>query len=486
MGLKVLFVSVEVSPFAKVGGLADVAGSLPKALKSLGHDVRTIMPAYPLNAQAKLDSKPVLNDFKVSINDWWHKRAQLTETLCEGVPVYMLSTDEWFSDVEKSDQIYGQGIDAYLFFSRGVLAACKQLNWIPDVIHCNDWHTGLIPALMREGSDSTWESVATLFTIHNLAYQGEFGPDILDKLGLSRELFNMHQLETYGFVNFLKSGCAYADHVNTVSPTYAQEVQTAEYGCRLEGLMAHLSQIGQLSGILNGIDEEEWNPATDLKIAANYSADHPERKAVCREALFRELKLQPIPGVPIAGMVSRLSEQKGMDRIVRMAPQFPEWGLQLIVQGLGDPWLADRFTELEKAFPKHIRFAQKFDVQLAQHIYSGSDLFLMPSAFEPCGLGQMIAMRYGTVPVVRKTGGLADTVFDGENGFVFDEASDDALALALKRSIAAFSNPLSWQQLVQHVMRLDHSWDKSATTYGHLYRQMVDARSQAIRLASSA
>lgn len=485
MALKILVVSVEVAPFAKVGGLADVASSLPKALRKLGHDARIIMPAYPIAVgNAPTPPKTVLNDFKVSINNWWHKHAQLTQTTHDDVPVWMVGTDEWFNEVHASESVYALGVDAYLFFARAVLQACKQMNWIPDVIHCNDWHTGFIPVLMRESESGFWDETGAVFTIHNLAYQGEFGPEVLDKAGLSRELFNLHQLEAFGSVNFLKSGCVMSDFVNTVSETYSHEIRSGEFGCRLEGLMSHLAAQGKLSGILNGIDVDEWNPATDMRIAAHYDADHPANKAKCREALFNEIGLHPIPGVPIAGMVSRLSEQKGMDLIVAAAEKIRDLPMQFVVQGLGDPWLADKFDELSKKFPNHFRFAQRFDVQLAQHIYSGADLFLMPSAFEPCGLGQLIAMRYGTIPVVRRTGGLADTVFEGKNGFVLQNKSSEELLLALKRASDLYGNQREWAALVQRAMREDHSWSASALKYVAVYRKSLEGRRLAESLAS--
>jgi starch synthase len=477
MSLKILFAAVEVAPFAKVGGLADVAGSLPQALRELGHDVRVVMPAYRMALDdPKHAIRPSISNFRVSLNSWWHKHASLHETRHQSVPVYFLGTDEWFNEVSKSEQVYSPGVDAYLFFARAVLECCKQLDWIPDVIHCHDWHTGFIPVLMREQHNDFFSETATCYTIHNLAYQGEFGIETLDKVGLSRDLYNFRELETFGSVNFLKAGCAFSDQVNTVSETYAREIQQAEFGCRLEGLMQHLAQEGRLSGILNGIDQEEWNPATDLRIAENFDADHPSGKAACREALLQKLGWEPIDGAPIAGVVSRLSSQKGMNLILDVAERLTELPVQLVVQGLGDPWLADRFTELERKYPKHFRFAQRFDVDLAQAIYAGSDLFFMPSAFEPCGLGQLIALRYGTIPVVRKTGGLADTVFEGENGFVFENKSADEFLSAVRRAHEAFANSMAWGQMVDRALRQDHGWGKSAGQYVAMYERALSAR----------
>lgn len=484
MSLKVLFVSVEVSPLAKVGGLADVAASLPKQLTALGHDVRVAMPAYPL-AEAQAEATPVttLDSFRVSINEWWHKRAFLKTTRHDGFPVWLIGTDEWFPDVKKSDQIYSPPVDAYLFFSRAVLEACRQMNWIPDVIHCNDWHTGFTPVFMRQAG-SGWDETGVVYTIHNLAYQGEFDIEVLDRAGLPRELFNFHQVEAHGRVNFLKSGAVFSDFTNTVSERYAEEIQSEEYGCGLQGLMDHLSHHGRLSGILNGIDIDEWNPATDLRLAANYDADHPAAKFKCREALLQELNWDPIPGAPVAGIVSRVSDQKGMNLLLESEERIRQMQMQVVIQGLGDPWLTDRFVELQRAHPRHFRMISKFDVQLAQHIYSGSDLFLMPSSFEPCGLGQLIAMRYGTIPVVRRTGGLADTVFEGRNGFVFENRNAAEFTSALERAHEAYQDPVAWANLIRHAMTEDHSWSKSASKYVSLYEKAIQSRRKSITLAS--
>jgi len=475
--MKILFVSVEVSPYAKVGGLADVAGSLPQSLKAMGHDVKIAMPAYRMVEQdPAYKCRLLLKDFPVQINPSWQKQAYVKQTMNGKVPVLLVGTDEWFSEADRSERIYLPGVDQYLFFSRAVLESLKQLDWIPDIIHCNDWHTGFIPVMMRESDDVTWSHVATVFTIHNLAYQGEFGPAVLDRAGLSRDLFTFDKLETYGMVNFLKAGCAYSDQVNTVSPTYAREIQTPEFGCRLEGLMRYLDEHGRLNGILNGIDTEVFNPETDPALPAHFSASAPEGKAVCREALYKELKLKPIKNAPLMGVVSRLSSQKGMDLMIEAAAEMFAMPTQLVVQGLGDPSLAAQYRELQKKFPNHFRFMEKFDADLAQRIYGGCDMFLMPSSFEPCGLGQMIALRYGTIPVVRKTGGLADTVFDGKNGFVFTHRSASDFLYALKHAHSAYQLKEKWAKLVQNALTGDYSWGPSSHEYEHMYYRAAGRR----------
>lgn len=477
MGLKILIVSAEVAPFAKVGGLADVAGSLPKALKKLGHDVRVLMPSYAMIENDPRWQLTLEKSFAIKLGQGWKKQAYIKSTELAGVKFYFAGTNQWFTESISSPTVYLPGSDQYLFLAKVTLEALKQLKWIPDVIHCNDWHTGFIPVMMEEADQSTWAETASVFTIHNLAYQGEFDEEILRKLELPMALFNFKQLETYGRVNFLKSACVYSDQVNTVSPTYALEIQTPEYGCRLEGLMRYLDENDQLRGILNGLDEDEFNPMTDPDIAAPFDPSNLGGKAACKKALLEELNLKPLEGAPLFGVVSRLSSQKGMDLFIECAPQFFKLNAQLVVQGLGDPWLADRFRELQDLYPDKFRFVEKFDQPFAQRVYAGSDIFLMPSSFEPCGLGQMIAMRYGTIPLVRKTGGLADTVFDGKNGFVFEERSPQALIETCRRAVRSFGSA-NWGQLVQAAMAFDSTWTRSAHEYVAMYEAAIRGRTE--------
>ncbi len=475
--MKILLVSAEVAPLAKVGGLADVAGSLPKALRAMGHDVRIAMPGYALAKRDGFSVERLARNLPVRLNSAWTELAALTRLDLDGVPVWLIDSAPFFREADTSGEVYGYGPEAYVFFSRAVLDACTHSGWIPDVVHANDWHSGLIPVLMREGEDRRiWESVGSVFTIHNLAYQGEFDPEVLSLANLPERLFTFDKLETFGTFNFLKAGCVFADRVNTVSERYAREIQTEPFGCRLHGLMAHLSESGRLSGILNGIDTELYDPETDARIAASFSREDLVGKSVCRDKFFQELGMEPIAGAPLAGVVSRLSEQKGMDSLHSIAAQLPELPLQLYVQGIGDPCLASRFSELQSAFPRHVRFVEKFDPELAQRAYAASDLFLMPSAFEPCGLGQMIAMRYGTIPVVRETGGLADTVFEGKNGFVFQNLSGEALLEALRRAVAAFHKPRTWSKLVRAALGGEYGWEGRAELYVSLFLDAIGDR----------
>jgi starch synthase len=470
--VKILFTSHEVAPYAKVGGLADVAGSLPKALKALGHDVRILMPAYQMVVDSPAYAvEPVLDNLPVQVNPVWSKNAFVKQTTLDEVPVYLLGTDEWFCDTDKSESVYLPGSSQHLFFARATFAMLKAMDWIPDVLHCNDWHTGMIPVILREDADAAFANTASVFTIHNLAYQGEFPYEIVEQVGLNGSLFNMHQLETYGAVNFLKSGCVFAEQVNTVSPKYAKEIQTSEFGCRLEGLMAHLATEGRLSGILNGLDQHEFNPEIDPAIPAYFSAADTSGKKKCKQALLEELHMAEIPGAPLMGVVSRLSSQKGMDMLIHLLDRISLLPAQVVVQGLGEPWLAEKFRALQQRYPYHFRFIEKFDAPLAQRVYAGSDIFLMPSAFEPCGLGQLIAMRYGTIPVVRETGGLANTVHDGQNGFTFVEKNDEQFLATIRRAVFAFGNEATWSKLVSNAMHHDSRWEKSALQYVSVYEK---------------
>jgi len=476
MGLKILVVSVEVAPFAKVGGLADVASSLPKALQNAGHDARIIMPGYGMVTHNPAYAvKQCVEPFTVAVNRFWQVKTLLKETEHDGVPVYLLDGDDLFDNILRSEDVYTPGRDAYLYLAKAVLAACEELDWIPDVIHCNDWHTGFLPVVLRELGGPKWENTATVYTIHNLAYQGDFGKDTLDVLDLPQKLYNMHQLETFGGVNFLKTGCVFADQVNTVSPTYAKEILQEEYGCRLWGLMRDLTDLGRLRGILNGIDVDHWNPEKDPFIAKPYSPENLEGKAQDKAALQRELDLPVQSDIPLMSMVTRLSNQKGFDLIARAAYGFLSQPCQFVVLAVGDPWAADQLRQLQAEWPDRVRFIERYDAPLAQRIYAGSDTFLMPSAFEPCGLGQLIALRYGTLPIVRRTGGLADTVFEGENGFVFEHKNARGMLEAIQRAHRAYGTP-EWTQLVQDAMRGDYGWAKSADAYVKMYEDALLVR----------
>lgn len=473
--MRIAFCSAEAAPWAKVGGLADVAGSLPRALNKLGHEAVLVVPGYGHVFEA-LKSKLIetREGIAVQIREGHSVHAVVHRCQADGYEVWLVDAEEKFFRIKRSEDVYSPNRDDYLMFSHAVLRVCEALDWLPDMVHAHDWHMGFLPVILREKFSGLKETAA-VFTIHNLAYQGVFGFDTLAAAGLSESLFTYDKLETWGAVNFIKSGCVFADQVNTVSPSYALEITTPEYGCGLEGLMEHLEHQERLTGILNGIAVEEHDPARDPELPQKFSASDPSGKLANRRALLDELKLNLRDNEPICAMITRLSEQKGFDLLMKAAPQvLGQCGL--VVLGLGDPWAAGELRRLEKEWPGRVRFVNEFNAPLGQRIYGAADIFLMPSAFEPCGLGQMFAMRYGAVPVVRRTGGLADTVFEGRNGFVFENRDGHEFALAIERAIHAFRNPAQWTEIVREGMTTDFSWDRSAMDYIRLYERALASR----------
>jgi len=398
----------------------------------------------------------------------------------EGVPTYLVDYPQYFD----RDTLYGQPDDAQRFalFSRGLLEFLRRDEWKPAVIHGNDWQTGLVPVFLKTAyaADPHLGKIGTLHTVHNLAYQGQFDESVLDEIGLDPSLFTMDKLEFYGNVNFLKGGLVYADLLNTVSEKYAQEIQTEEFGERLEGVLAQRRE--DLHGILNGIDYEQWDPATDKLIAATYSPENLEGKAENKKALQKHFKLPPRPEVPMLGLVSRLASQKGLDILAEVMPHILEMDAQFALLGTGEQYFHDLLSALAKKYPKKMGLTLGFDNKLAHQIYAGSDMFLMPSHYEPCGLGQMISLRYGTIPVVRSTGGLADTITDFRpetgkgNGFSFEEYTPLALFGTMARAILTFKAPESWSNLMANAMAADFSWGQSAKKYADLYKQAAKRR----------
>jgi starch synthase len=479
----ILFVSAEVAPFAKVGGLADVAGGLPRALKQLGHDVRIVMPCYRM---IETDPRWTVSDaspkFDVPIREGVTETAWLRQTTMEGdIPVYLVAHDTYFKQATESTKVYTLDPDPYIFFDRAVAEAGPQLGWTPDVLHCHDWQTGLVPVFLEHfyADSAYWGEAARVFTIHNLAYQGDFDPYVLHLAGLPNWMFTYDKLEYYGRINFLKGGVIYSDLTNTVSRTYANEIQTPEFGCGLDGLMRYMHEQNRLFGIVNGIDFEEYNPETDKRIPANFSAEKPAGKFKCRAALRKECGLPSTKNAPVIGLVSRFADQKGFDLIAAASEQILAQGVQLVVLGTGDPNYEKFFQELSERYPKQVKAFFKFDTDLAQRIYAGSDLFLMPSRFEPCGLGQLMALRYGTLPIVRSTGGLADTIVNYNarsgkgNGFAFSQYSPDALLDAVTRAVDTWRDEHRRTELVDRALRSDFSWGASARKYIDLYRRAV-------------
>jgi starch synthase len=478
--MKVLFAASEVAPFAKTGGLADVAGGLPRALAGLGHDVRVVLPRYGRIAPPQFGLKHAAA-FQVPLASWRERCEILQGRLGRDVIAYFVQKDIFYDRPELYGTVFGDypdNAERFIFFSRAILELCRALEFSPDIVHCNDWQTGLVPLYLRTlyRDETLFRGTRTVFTIHNLGYQGIFRPADLPLTGLGGEVFTPKVLEFWGNMNFLKAGIVSADAVTAVSSTYGREIQTPEYGYGLDGVLR--DRADDLYGIVNGIDQEDWDPARDTAIARPYSAARVEGKAVCRGALLRELGLPDRTG-PVIGMVSRLTDQKGLDILVDALPAVMALDVALVVLGSGDELYHRRFEELSGAYPGRMRVLLRYDENLARRIYAGSDVFLMPSRYEPCGLGQMHALRYGSVPVVRRTGGLADTVIDHNartgrgTGFVFDEYTPAALTACIERAVGIFTDRAAWKRIMRAGMRVDFSWKSSAREYEKVYRKLT-------------
>ncbi len=483
----------EVEPFAKTGGLADVAGALPAALVALGHDVRVLMPKYRGVEERAGQVRTVVPRLTVPLGDRSIEGALIEGRTSSGVPVYFLRQDHYY-DREglygTSDGDYWDNCERFVFFCRGALESLLYLDrheavsWRPHVVHCNDWQTGLVPVYLRTlyRDHPSLGGIATLFTIHNLAYQGVFWHYDMPMTGLGWDLFTPAGIEFYGKLNFLKGGLVFSDLLTTVSRTYAREICTAAFGAGLEGVLEERSH--DLHGVVNGLDYEAWNPAKDPHIAQPYSADDPTGKAACREALRHDLGLETVPG-PLLGMVTRLVEQKGIDLVLEALPGILAEGCQLVLLGSGDAKVEAAFTEWAAREPGQVAVRLGYEAELAHRVYAGADCFLMPSRYEPCGLGQLIALRYGTAPVVRRTGGLADTVteFDPASrvgtGFTFDGYTVGGLLDAVHRAASAYRQPALWKALVRNDMTEDFSWEASAREYVTLYGKALKVKSAA-------
>lgn len=474
--MRILFASAEVAPWAKVGGLADVAGSLPKALARLGHEVAVAVPGYGFLVRDLKDAiVETRRGIALQINPWKTARFTLHRVDAGEFEVWLIDHDDRFAAVTKNVDLYSGSRDDYLTFCHGVLECGWITGFEPEIVHAHDWQMGFIPVLMRE-KDTRWSRAGACYTLHNFAHQGEFGADTIEAAGLQKSLFTYDRLETYGGVNFLKSGCVYADQINTVSPTYASEICSEEFGGRLHGLMQYLKSQRRLRGILNGIDTESHDPATDPCLPAHYNRDDLSGKEKCRAALLKELGLKAGKKNMVCGMISRLTAQKGFDMVIEGAEELLGMGCVLVLQSLGDPRLAAKLADIQRRHPHRFIHISDFNPPLAQRIYAGCDAFLMPSHFEPCGLGQMFAMSYGTVPIVRYTGGLADTVTEGISGFTFGPKRTEDFVLAMRRAVDAFADPADWRRLVRNGMSEDWSWDRSAPEYAEMYEAALALR----------
>ncbi len=482
--LKICLVSSEVAPLAKTGGLADVAAGLGRYLKTAGHDVRIFMPFYDRQSydDVTFESLGEAQDVRVDHfgDSGFTFSVKLTVLPGSDVPIYCVVCPELFD----REELYGSYSDEHVRFgllNRAVLETCQRLGWAPDVFHCNDWHTGLLPLYLKThyGWDQLFRESKTMLTIHNIGYQGTFSTDALKDLGLD-EHANLFYQEDYreGFVNFLKTGLIYSDWLTTVSDTYAREIQTEEFGMGLEEILQR--RAGALTGIVNGVDYEDWSPETDPLINHNYSADDLSGKAKNKADLIEVFHLDVPMDAPLIGCVSRLTGQKGFELLLDILPVLlRQENMGFLILGSGEEKYEQYFQWLRDAFPTKVGVYKGYNNELAHKIEAGADVFLMPSRYEPCGLNQMYSLRYGTVPVVRGTGGLADTVvrFDPATGvgtgFVFQDFDVDQLHAEMRRCLQTWKDQGAWSHLIQNGMRQDFSWEKQGLLYEQLYRSLA-------------
>lgn len=491
--MRIVVASSEAVPYSKTGGLADVASALPKALAQCGHEVTLIVPHYP-QLTAKMSDVPPLQETSISLRVAVGQKMVDARILKGTIPgsnatVYLIDQPIYFDRrgaYGENDQDYRDNCERFVFFSRAVLEVARHLNLKPDIIHANDWQTGLIPAVVEAETrhQTGMEHTATVFTIHNMAFQGRFWHWDMHLTGLDWKYFNWRQMEYFGHLNLLKTGIAFADMLTTVSPTYSREIQTPDYGCGLHGILS--SRSADLVGILNGVDTEIWHPTIDPYIAMNYSAETVEAgKAACKAALQKRLGLPLRPNVPLFGSVSRMTGQKGYSLIGQCSNMLLDQDLQLVFLGSGDPHYEGMLKQLAADHPDKVSTTIGYSEELSHQIEAGCDVFLMPSEFEPCGLNQMYSLIYGTVPIVRAVGGLADSVIDASehnlaagaaNGFSFYEFRGEALFWNICRARTMFADKVAWRKLQQTGMRRDWSWKHSAAEYLRVYERAIDKR----------
>ncbi len=475
--IKVLFAASEAVPFAKTGGLADVVGTLPKALQKLKVDARIIVPLYgDVPETFRLQMRHIATE-TVQLG-WRRQHCGLFQMEYEGIPVYFVDNEYYFR--RKGLYNFYDEAERFGFFSKAVLDVLPRLDWIPDIIHCHDWHVGMIPVLLRsQYCRAPWcSTIKTLCTIHNLEYQGIFPQNVLgDMFNLDHDAKAVKGLEFYGMINFLKGGLEYADYIGTVSPSYAREIQTRYWGEKLDGVLARRSD--RLVGIVNGIDNELYSPAKDAALFANFSTRSLKGKAVNKSRLQESLGLEQKADAMLIGIVSRLVKAKGFELVQRVLDEILAENVQLVVLGTGDPHFQDVFRDAARRYPGRVSTNIGYDDTLARRIYAASDLLFMPSQKEPCGVSQLIAMRYGCIPLVREVGGLQDTVdtFNPETnegtGFSFTNYNAHDMLHVVRLAVQVFHDKKRWTKLVKSAMQAEHSWKTSAKEYLELYRRML-------------
>ena len=489
--LRVLFVAAEAVPYVKTGGPADVIGVLPEALRKLGHDVRLALPCYKSIDPDRWGLQLVSDDLAVPMSQRSERVTVREASREDGMPVYFIDAPHYFH----REKLYGYGDDGerFILFCRAALEFVRSLGWAPDIIHCHDWHTAIIPnwtqTLYRE--DPIFSETATVYTIHNLAAHGNFGYRILEVAGVAQEGFLYADVpELANVVDLMGRGILFADVINTVSPSYAREILTPEFGERLDPLLRERKD--RLYGILNGMDMRENDPATDESIAARYDAFSLEKRRPNKAALQRLVNLPVEEFTPVIGMISRLNDQKGLDLLEAAILPLLEQNIQMVVMGTGDQHYHEMFQRLVMHYPRQVAVRFTFNTELSHQIIAGADMLLMPSRFEPCGLTQMLAMRYGSIPIVHQTGGLADTVQEFDpmlnigNGFCFQRYEPFHLFAAVVRALEAYRFTDSWNDLMQRAMLADNSWDASAEQYVALYRRAQELQRISAARASTA
>ena len=485
--MHIAFVASECVPFSKTGGLADVIGALPRALASAGHQVSVYVPRYRLTRIP--EERTVVQSITVPFDDRYRFASILSGAGYPGVRFFFVDYPPFFD----RDGLYGtssgdfpDNAERFALFCRAVLEGSKILG-VPDIFHCHDWQAAMVPVLLRTQyvEDPAFHAVGTVFTIHNIGYQGLFPPEILPLLTLPWDLFTITKLEFFGNVSFLKGALVYSDSITTVSKKYSQEIQTTEFGFGLEGVLKDRAQ--KLTGILNGVDYDEWNPESDRFIAAHYNAEDLSGKLQCKQDLLASFGMPTAdPNLPVIAIVSRFAAQKGFDLIGQIIDRLALEEVLLTILGSGDKLYEEMFLRLARRVPQKVAVRIAYDNVLAHKIEAGADMFLMPSRYEPCGLSQIYSLRYGTVPVVRSTGGLDDTIDPWDTrtkkgtGFKFQEYSGDALLRTIHQALQVYRDPPSWQKLMRNGMSKDFSWRVSAREYIRVYERVRQQHAQAI------
>ena len=479
--MKILIAASEAAPLAKTGGLGDVVGALPSALQELGCQVSVAIPAYRTALKKVGAAHVAVKKVPVRLGTKDVHADILEGEISDGIPVYLVRRDEFFDRAGiygTEDGDYFDSLERFIFFSRSIPSLCSGLDYHPEVIVGNDWQTGLLMALVQEGD---FPGAAGVFAIHNLGYQGLVPPEEISLIGLPQQYYRMEGLEYYGQMSLLKAGIVYGHAVTTVSPSYAEEIQTVEFGCGLDGLLRSVKD--KLYGILNGIDKKEWDPESDVHLPAHYSRKNLSGKVQCKAALLREMGLSmSLRSRPLLGMVSRLVSQKGCDLLLEAAKQLFTLDVGLVVLGSGETAYEQALSELEEAHRERFRFINGFDEPLAHRIYGGSDVILVPSRYEPCGLAQLYGLRYGSVPLVRATGGLKDTVRDfnedrsSATGYTFQPFTSRAFFDAVEQAVALYPDRPRWRAMMREGMGQDFSWRKSAEQYLTVFEKALESQ----------